>query len=175
MPGSFTVTTAGLQSATLELDGGTKPATTGHYLIQRRPNGAAASEYLTIYKTTSATVYDHPRPRSSVGEALTDTQLLWAYRAYSYITALSAYGSPVEDDDSTAGYGIAGISNSASDATAYIDPSSVAEPTIEVGGVISTISNTYLAQAEVISYPDNAYDRDSWTVTKVIPLAVSSA
>ena len=104
-----------------------------------------------------------------MGEALTDTQLLWAYRAYSYITALSAYGSPIEDDDSTAGYGIAGISNSAGDATTYIDPSGVAEPTTSAG----TMSNTYLAQAESVT--TNVFDRDSWTTTKVIPLAASSA
>jgi hypothetical protein len=169
MPGSLAITTSGLQSVKLTIDGGTKPGTTGHYKITRRPHSTALPEplYLTVLETVLAVVYDHPRPRSPDG-----VQLFWDYTVYSYITSLSAYDGGIEDK---VGYEIDEIEDTAASATTYIDPSSVAEPTIEVGGVISTISNTYLAQAEVISYPDNAYDRDSWTVTKVIPLAVSSA
>ena len=162
MPVTFTVTVED-QAVTLEVDSGTKPATTGHYLIQRRPNGAAASDYLTIYKTTSATVYDHPRPRDTAGTTLTDTQLLWAYRAYSYITATSTYDTAVEDDNSGSGFGIPTV------VVLDITSTGVAEPTTSAG----TMSNTYLAQAETA--PTNAYDKDSWTTTKVIPLAASSA
>ena len=154
MPGSFTVTTLGLQSATLEMDGGTKPGTTGHYLIKRKPNGTPFPIYLVIYKTTEATVYDHPRSRSPDG-----TLLNWDYVAYSYITATSSYDS-----------GIAVTSNSIQPVTtAQITSTGIAEPTTSGG----TISNTYLAQAETA--PSNTYDKDSWTVTKVIPLAASSA
>ena len=154
MPVTFTVTTLGLQSATLEMDGGTKPGTTGHYLIKRKPNGTPFPIYLVIYKTTEATVYDHPRSRSPDG-----TLLNWDYVAYSYITATSSYDS-----------GIAVTSNSIQPVTtAQITSTGIAEPTTSGG----TISNTYLAQAETA--PSNTYDKDSWTVTKVIPLAVSSA
>ncbi|MBT3711486.1 MAG: hypothetical protein HOG19_18730 [Gammaproteobacteria bacterium] len=154
MPGSFTVTTLGLQSATLEMDGGTKPGTTDHYLIKRKPNGTPFAIYLVIYKTTEATVYDHPRSRSPDG-----TLLNWDYVAYSYITATSSYDS-----------GIAVTSNSIQPVTtAQITSTGIAEPTTSGG----TISNTYLAQAETA--PSNTYDKDSWTVTKVIPLAASSA
>ena len=157
MPGSFTVTTTGLQSATLVMDGGTRPTTgagaTDHYLIKRKPNGTPFPIYLVIYKTTEATVYDHPRPRSPDG-----TLLNWDYVAYAYITATSSYDS-----------GIAVTSNSIQPVTdAQIQSTGIAEPTTSGG----TISNTYLAQAEVA--PSNGYDKDSWTVTKVIPLAVSS-
>ena len=154
MPVTFTVTTLGLQSATLEMDGGTKPGTTGHYLIKRKPNGTPFPIYLVIYKTTEATVYDHPRSRSPDG-----TLLNWDYVAYSYITATSSYDS-----------GIAVTSNSIQPVTtAQITSTGIAEPTTSGG----TISNTYLAQAETA--PSNTYDKDSWTVTKVIPLAASSA
>jgi hypothetical protein len=153
MPGSFTVTTSGLQSATLVMDGGTKPGTTGHYLIKRKPNGTLFAAYLVIYKTTEATVYDHPRSRSPDG-----TLLNWDYVAFSYITATSSYDS-----------GIAVTSNSIQPVTtAQIQSTGIAEPTTSVG----TMSNTYLAQTEMA--PSNGYDKDSWTVTKVIPLAVSS-
>ena len=168
MPGSLAITTSNLQSVKLTIDGGTKPGATGHYKITRKAN--AASTYLRVFTTELAVVHDHPRPRSPDG-----TQLLWDYKVHSYITASSSYDSGIEDDNSGSGFGIAEIDATATAATTYIDPSGVAEPTIKVGGVTSTISNTYLAQAEVISYPDNAYDRDSWTVTKVIPLAASSA
>lgn len=165
MPGSLAITTSNLQSVKLTIDGGvTKPAATGHYKITRKAN--AASTYLQVFTTESVVVHDHPRPRSPDG-----TQLLWDYKVHSYITASSSYDSGIEDDNSGSGFGIAEIDDSATDATTYIDPSSVAEPTTSAG----TMGNTYLAQAEVISYPDNAYDRDSWTVTKVIPLAASSA
>ena len=161
MPGTFTVTTSGLQSATLVMDGGTRPTSgagaTDHYLIKRKPNGTPFAIYLVIYKTTEATVYDHPRSRSSDG-----TLLNWDYVAYSYITATSSYDS-----------GIAVTSNSIQPVTdAQIQSSGIAEPTAKVGGLDTTISNTYLAQTEVA--PSNGYDKDSWTVTKVIPLAVSS-
>ena len=153
MPGSFTVTTTGLQSATLVMDGGTKPGTTGHYLIKRKPYGTPFPIYLVIYKTTEATIYDHPRSWSPDG-----TLLNWDYAAYSYITATSSYDS-----------GIAVTSNSIQlPSDAQIQSSGIAEPTTSGG----TISNTYLAQAEVA--PSNGYDKGSWTVTKVIPLAVSS-
>ena len=169
MPGSLVITTSGLQSVKLTIDGGvTKPAATGHYKITRKPNGTSASAYLQVFKTELVVIHDHPRPRSPDG-----TQLLWDYKVYSYITASSSYDSGTEDDNSGSGFGIAEIDDSATDATTYIDPSGVAEPTIKVGGVTSTISNTYLAQAESVT--TNAYDRDSWTVTKVIPLAASSA
>ena len=131
MPGSLAITTSNLQSVQITIDGGTKPAATGHYKITRKAN--AASTYLQVFTTS--------------------------------------YDSGIEDDNSGSGFGIDEIDDSATDATTYIDPSSVAEPTTSAG----TMGNTYLAQAEVISYPDNAYDRDSWTVTKVIPLAASSA
>ena len=153
MPSSFTVTTTGLQSATLEMDGGTKPEATGHYLIKRRPQGTAFSENLVIYKTEEATVYDHPTSRSPDG-----TLLIWTYVAFSYITSTSSYDS-----------GIA-VSNRSIQpvTTAQIQSTGIAEPTTSGG----TISNTYLAQTEMA--PSNSYDKDSWTVTKVIPLAVSS-
>ena len=164
MPGSLAITTSNLQSVKLTIDGGTKPGATGHYKITRKAN--AASTYLQVFTTELAVVHDHPRPRSPDG-----TQLLWDYKVHSYITASSSYDSGIEDDNSGSGFGIAEIDATATDATTYIDPSGVAEPTTSAG----TMGNTYLAQAEVISYPDNAYDRDSWTVTKVIPLAASSA
>ena len=153
MPSSFTVTTTGLQSATLVMDGGTKPEATGHYLIKRRPQGTAFSENLVIYKTEEATAYDHPRPRSPDGTLLT-----WNYTAYSYITATSSYDSGI------------GVSNKSIQpvTTAQIQSTGIAEPTTSGG----TISNTYLAQTETA--PSNSYDKDSWTVTKVIPLAASS-
>jgi hypothetical protein len=136
------------------MDGGTKPGTTDHYLIKRKPNGTPFAIYLVIYKTTEATVYDHPRSRSPDG-----TLLNWDYVAYSYITATSSYDS-----------GIAVTSNSIQPVTtAQITSTGIAEPTTSGG----TISNTYLAQAETA--PSNTYDKDSWTVTKVIPLAASSA
>ena len=166
MPGSLAITTSNLQSVKLTIDGGTKPGATGHYKITRKAN--AASTYLRVFTTELAVVHDHPRPRSPDG-----AQLLWDYKVHSYITASSSYDSGIEDDNSGSGFGIAGIDATATDATTYIDPSSVAEPTIKVGGVTSTISNTYLAQAESVT--TNAYDIDSWTVTKVIPLAASSA
>ena len=153
MPVSFTVTTTGLQSATLVMDGGTRPGTTGHYLIKRKPNGTAFAAYLVIYETQEATVYDHPRPRSPDG-----TLLNWDYVAFSYITATSSYDS-----------GIAVTSNSIQPVTtAQIQNTDIAEPTTSAG----TMGNTYLAQTEMP--PSNAYDKDTWTVTKVIPLAVSS-
>tara|TARA_R110000824_G_scaffold116390_1_gene267771 strand:- start:787 stop:1263 length:477 start_codon:yes stop_codon:yes gene_type:complete len=157
MPGSFTVTTTGLQSATLVMDGGTRPTSgagaTDHYLIKRKPNGTPFPIYLVIYKTTEATVYDHPRPWGSDG-----TLLNWDYVAYAYITATSSYDS-----------GIAVTSNSIQlPSDAQIQSSGIAEPTTSGG----TMSNTYLAQTEVA--PGNYYDKGSWTVTKVIPLAVSS-
>jgi len=165
MPSSLAITTSDLQSVKLTIDGGvTKPAATGHYKITRKAN--AASTYLQVFTTESVVVHDHPRPRSSDG-----AQLLWDYKVYSYITASSSYDSGIEDNNSGSGFGIAGINLTETDATTYIDPSGVAEPTTSAG----TMGNTYLTQAEVISYPDNAYDRDSWTVTKVIPLAASSA
>jgi len=153
MPGSFTVTTTSLQSATLLLDSGTKPATTDHYLIKRKPSGTAFAVYLVIYKTTEATIYDHPRPRSPDG-----TQLNWDYIAYSYITATSSYDSGI----SVTNKRIAVVTD------AQIQGSSVAEPTTSGG----TISNTYLAQTE--TKPTDKPDEDSWTVTRVIPLAASS-
>ena len=171
MPDSLAITTSNLQSVQITIDGGTKPGTTGHYKIMRKPN--AASTYLQVFKTELAVIHDHPRPRSTEGVLATDTQLLWDYKVYSYITATSSYDVGIEDTNSTAGYGIDEIDTTAGDATTYIDPSGVAEPTIKVGGVTSTISNTYLAQAESVT--TNAYDRDSWTTTKVIPLAASSA
>ena len=163
MPSSLAITTTNLQSVKITIDGGTKPSGTDHYKIMRKPNGTAASSYLQVYKTTLALIYDHPRPRSPDG-----TQLEWDYKVYSYITASSAYDSGTEDDNSGAGYGIAEITNSSSDATTYIDPSGVAEPTTSAG----TISNTYIAQPESVT--TNAFDRDTWTVTKVIPLGASS-
>lgn len=162
MPGSLAITTSNLQSVQITIDGGTKPGTTGHYKIMRKPN--AASTYLQVFKTELAVIHDHPRPRSPDG-----TQLLWDYKVYSYITASSSYDSGTEDDNSGSGFGIAEIDTTATDATTYIDPSGVAEPTTSAG----TMGNTYLAQAESVT--TNAYDRDSWTVTKVIPLAASSA
>jgi len=161
MPGSLAITTSNLQSVQITIDGGTKPGTTGHYKLMRKPN--AASTYLQVFKTELAVIHDHPRPRSPDG-----TQLLWDYKVYSYITASSSYDSGIEDDNSGSGYGIAEITDSALDATTFIDPSGVAEPTTSVG----TMGNTYLAQAESVT--TNDFDRDSWTVTKVIPLAVSS-
>lgn len=165
MPGSLAITTSNLQSVKLTIDGGTKPAATGHYKIMRRPHSTVVPgpPYLNVMETVLAIVYDHPRPRSPEG-----VQLFWDYKVYSYITAAAAYTTPIED---TTGFGIDEIEDTAASATTYIDPSGVAEPTTSAG----TMGNTYLAQAEVISYPDNAYDRDSWTVTKVIPLAASSA
>ena len=162
MPGSLAITTSNLQSVQITIDGGTKPAATGHYKITRKAN--AASTYLQVFTTELAVVHDHPRPRSPDG-----TQLLWDYKVFSYITASSSYDSGIEDDNSGSGFGIDEIDDSATDATTYIDPSSVAEPTTSAG----TMGNTYLAQAESVT--TNAYDRDSWTVTKVIPLAASSA
>lgn len=166
MPSSLAITTSGLQSVQITIDGGTKPGTTGHYKITRKPNAAAT--YLQVFKTELAVIHDHPRPRSTVGVLATDTQLLWDYKVYSYITASSAYDSGIEDDNGGSGYGIDRIDETAGDATTYIDPSGVAEPTTSAG----TMGNTYLAQAESVT--TNDYDRDSWTVTKVIPLAVSS-
>ena len=163
MPSSLAITTANIQSVKITIDGGTKPSGTDHYKIMRKPNGTAASAYLQVYKTSLALIYDHPRPRSP--EAV---QLLWDYKVYSYITASSAYDSGTEDDNGGSGYGIEEITNSSSDATTFIDPSGVAEPTTSVG----TMGNTYLAQAETVN--TNDFDRDSWTVTKVIPLAASS-
>ena len=164
MPGSLAITTSNLQSVQITIDGGTKPGATGHYKITRKPNGTSASAYLQVFKTELAVIHDHPRPRSPDG-----TQLLWDYKVYSYITASSSYDSGTEDDNSGSGFGIAEIDTTATDATTYIDPSGVAEPTTSAG----TMGNTYLAQAESVT--TNAYDRDSWTVTKVIPLAASSA
>ena len=160
MPVSFTVATTGLQSATLLMDAGTKPGTTGHYLIKRKPHFKADgvtttpfADYLVIYKTTEATVYDHPRSQNTAGVVIS-----WDYNAYSYITATSSYDS-----------GIAVTSKSIQPVTtAQIQSTGIAEPTTSAG----TMSNTYLAQTEMA--PSNAYDKDSWTVTKVIPLAVSS-
>jgi hypothetical protein len=171
MPGSLAITTSNLQSVQITIDGGTKPGTTGHYKITRRPHSTAVPgpPYLNVMETVLAVVYDHPRPRSTVGVLATDTQLLWDYKVYSYITATSSYDVGIEDTNSTAGYGIAEIEYTAASATTYIDPSGVAEPTTSAG----TMGNTYLAQAESVT--TNAYDRDSWTVTKVIPLAASSA
>tara|TARA_R110000751_G_scaffold47777_2_gene106846 strand:- start:262 stop:732 length:471 start_codon:yes stop_codon:yes gene_type:complete len=155
MPVSFTVTTLGLQSATLEMDGGTKPGTTGHYLIKRKPNGTPFAIYLVIYKTTEATVYDHPRSQNTAGVVIS-----WDYVAYSYITATSSYDS-----------GIAVMGPSIQPVTdAQIISSGVAEPTSSVG----TISNTYLAQTETKPTGSTNLDENTWTVTKVIPLAVSS-
>jgi hypothetical protein len=165
MPGSLAITTSNLQSVKLTSDGGiTKPAATGHYKITRKPNGTSASAYLQVFKTELVVIHDHPRPRSPDG-----TQLLWDYKVYSYITASSAYDVGIEDDNGGSGYGIAEIEYTAASATTYIDPSGVAEPTTSAG----TMGNTYLAQAESVT--TNDYDRDSWTVTKVIPLAASSA
>ena len=157
MPVSFTVTTLGLQSATLEMDGGTKPGTTGHYLIKRKPNGTPFAIYLVIYKTTEATVYDHPRSQNTAGVVIS-----WDYVAYSYITATSSYDS---------GIAVTSISIPLP-SDAQIQSTGIAEPTAKVGGLDTTISNTYLAQTEAL--PSNYYDKGSWTVTKVIPLAVSS-
>ena len=160
MPGSFTVTTSGLQSATLVMDGATKPGTTGHYLIKRKPHFMADgvtttpfADYLVIYKTTEATVYDHPRSQNTAGVVIS-----WDYNAYAYITATSSYDS-----------GIAVTSKSIQPVTtAQIKSTGIAEPTTSGG----TMSNTYLAQTEMPT--TNSYDKDTWTVTKVIPLAVSS-
>ena len=160
MPVSFTVTTLGLQSATLEMDGGTKPGTTGHYLIKRKPHFMADgvtttpfADYLVIYETTEATVYDHPRSQNTAGVVIS-----WDYNAYAYITATSSYDS-----------GIAVTSKSVQPVTtAQIQSTGIAEPTTSGG----TMSNTYLTQTEMA--PSNSYDKDTWTVTKVIPLAVSS-
>jgi hypothetical protein len=160
MPGSFTVTTSGLQSATLVMDGATKPGTTGHYLIKRKPHFMADgvtptpfAHYLVIYKTTEATVYDHPRSQNTAGVPIS-----WDYVAYSYITATSSYDS-----------GIAVTSISIQPVlVAQIQSAGIAEPTTSGG----TMSNTYLAQTEMPT--TNYYDKDTWTVTKVIPLAVSS-
>ena len=156
MPVTFTASLAD-QAITLVADGGTKPTGTDHYLIQRRPNAEAASAYLTVHNTQAATVYDHPRPRDPDG-----VQLLWAYRAQAYITATSSYDTAIEDDNSGSGYGIPTV------VALDITSTGVEEPTTSSG----TMSNTYLAQAETA--PANSYDKDSWTVTKVIPLAASS-
>lgn len=164
MPGSFTVTTSVLQSATLVMDGGTRPTTgagaTDHYLIKRKPHFMADgttptpfAHYLVIYKTTEATVYDHPRSQNTAGVAIS-----WDYVAYSYITATSSYDS---------GIAVTSISIPLP-SDAQIQSTGIAEPTTSGG----TISNTYLAQTEAL--PSNYYDKGSWTVTKVIPLAVSS-
>jgi hypothetical protein len=158
---TFTVTTTGLQSATLVMDGGTRPTSgpdeTDHYLIKRKPNGTLFAAYLVIYKTQEATVYDHPRSRSPDG-----TLLNWDYECKPFYTVTSVYGS-----------GVAVTSNSIQPVTtAQIQSTGIAEPTALIGGVATTISNTYLAQTEMA--PSNDYDKDSWTVTKVIPLAVSS-
>ena len=155
MPVSFTVTTTGLQSVTLVIDGGTKPGTTGHYLIKRKPNGTAFGELLTIYKTTEATVYDHPRPRSPVG-----ISLVWDYAAFSYITATSSYDSGILVTSAS----IPAVSDT------MISNTDIAEPTSSVG----TISNTYLPQGESPPTGSTNLDKNTWTLTKVIPLAVSS-
>ena len=96
------------------------------------------ADYLVIYKTTEATVYDHPRSQNTAGVVIS-----WDYECKPFYTATSVYGS---------GIAVTGI----------------AEPTTSGG----TVGNTYLAQAEMA--PSNSYDKDSWTVTKAIPLAVSS-
>ena len=161
---TFTVTTTGLQSATLVMDGGTRPTSgpdaTDHYLIKRKPHFMADgvtttpfADYLVIYKTTEATVYDHPRSQNTAGVVIS-----WDYESKPFYTATSVYGS-----------GIAVTSKSIQPVTtAQIQSTGIAEPTTSGG----TVGNTYLAQAEMA--PSNSYDKDSWTVTKAIPLAVSS-
>ena len=175
MPGSFTVTTTGLQSATLLMDGGTKPGTTGHYLIKRKPHFMADgvtttpfADYLVIYKTTEATVYDHPRSQNTAGVVIS-----WDYNAYAYITATSSDDSGIAvtinsiHPVTTAQIQSTGI---AAPTNAQIDYSGVTEPTTSAG----TFSNTYIAQAE--AKPVTGADvQETWAVTGILPLAASSA
>ena len=61
MPTNLVATASSLLSVKLTLDLGTKPSTIGHYKIERARNVAPYTDYLVIYETELALLYDHPR------------------------------------------------------------------------------------------------------------------
>ena len=156
MATNLVATASTLLSVKLTLDGGTKPSTIGHYKIERARNVAPYTDYLVIYETELALLYDHPRAWGPDGSALS-----WRYRAYAYITASSSY------DTVSSSY----IINIATPTNTQIDYSGVEEPATSAG----TLSNTYIAQTE--SKPVGYWDdiQNTWTVAEILPLAASSA
>ena len=158
MATNLVATSSTLLSVKLTLDSGTKPATIGHYKIERARNVAPYTDYLVIYETELALLYDHPRAWYS--DSGVSTGISWRYRAYAYITATSSY-------DTVSGIYVINI---ATPTNAQIDYSGVTEPTTSAG----TFSNTYIAQAE--AKPVIGADvQETWAVTGILPLAASSA
>jgi len=157
MATNLVATSSTLLSVKLTLDLGTKPPTIGHYKIERARN-VAPFAYLVIYETELALLYDHPRAWYS--DSGVSTGISWRYRAYAYITATSSY------DTVSSEY----IINIATPTNAQIDYSGVSEPTTSAG----TFSNTYIAQTE--AKPTIGADvQETWAVTRILSLAVSSA
>ena len=155
MATNLVATSSTLLSVKLTLDLGTKPEEIGHYKIERARNVTPFTDYLVIYETELALLYDHPRAWGPDGGGLA-----WRYRAYAYITASSSY-------DTVSGVYIINI---ATPTNAQIDYSGVSEPTTSAG----TFSNTYIAQTE--TKPAIGIDvQDTWAVTRILSLAVSSA
>lgn len=156
---NLVATASSLLSVKLTLDGGTKPEDIGHYKIERARNVTPFTDYLVIYETELALLYDHPRAwyANNLGVS---TGISWRYRAYAYITATSSY-------DTVSGVYIINI---ATPTNAQIDYSGVSEPTTSAG----TFSNTYIAQTE--PKPTIGADvQETWAVTRILSLAVSSA
>ena len=90
MATNLVATASSLLSVKLTLDGGTKPEDIGHYKIERARNVTPFTDYLVIYETELALLYDHPRAwyANNLGVS---TGISWRYRAYAYITATSSY------------------------------------------------------------------------------------
>ena len=143
------------QYVVFTMDSGTKPTNTWKYEIQRKETGQASSYYYTITKTSDATYTDHPRPTNASG-----TQITWDYRVRPYIFG-TGWSTWVEET------GVA--------------ISSVNDTQISNSGVLSTatssgnMNNTYLAQGETKPSGSTNLDENTWVVTEILPLTVSSA
>jgi len=154
---NLVATASSLLSVKLTLDGGTRPGTIGHYKIERTRSGF--TDYLVIYETELALLYDHPRAwyADSLGAS---TGIPWRYRAYAYVTATGIYDD-VSDE---------WVINIATPTNTQIDYSGVLEPATSAG----TFSNTYLAQTE--AKPTIGADvQETWAIIGILPLSVSSA
>jgi len=143
------------QYVTLTMDGGSKPSGTWKYGIERKEK--SASDWLSIKETTSAVYVDHPRPTDTAG-----TQIEWNYRvrAYIFIGGWTAYlPSPIVDT-----------------AIATVTDGQIASSGI-LGSVTSagSFNNTYITQGESMPTTGANLDRNTWVVTEILPLTISSA
>jgi len=159
MPTSLTVTTTNLQSVSITIDGGTKPATVWKYRIERKENSQAASYYYIVTETSSPTYTDYARPRPVAISGYPTNPISWDYRVKAYI-----FGSGWDAGLTSTGHTIAAITDAQITSTGVLGSATSS----------GTFSNTYISQTETKPSAGTNLFQESLVVCEILPLTVSS-